>query len=112
MTYPTFNTLVPPHFHSDGHYIIVWDIGQLELDAVDEDLVVVGGRFGQDNVDRPWTRNNEESALYELSALPFWSIALLTSFGWSFMTHNDLTSTASRMKSCPLPLAPLTVGSQ
>jgi hypothetical protein len=71
MTYPSFNTLVPPHFHSDGHYIIVWDIGQLELDAVDEDLVVAGGRLGQDNEDRQWTRNNEESALYELSALPF-----------------------------------------
>ena len=56
--------------------------------------------------------NDEESALYAPSMLPFLAHLLLAVFGWLFVTHDDLTGTAPRMMSCLLLLDLLTEDSQ
>ena len=41
--------------------------------------------------------NDKELSLYAASTLPLSAILLLATFGWSFVTHDDLTGTAPGM---------------
>ena len=97
----------------NAHYLLYIcsngrDVGELELDAVEEELVVSDGRRV---VGHAWTMkvvetigrgreerlNDKELSLYALSALPFLAVLLLAAFGRLFVTHDDLTGTAPEM---------------
>jgi hypothetical protein len=43
MTYPGLDELPPPRFHDRHCGAVGWDVGKLELDAVDKELVVLDG---------------------------------------------------------------------
>lgn len=47
-TYPGLDELTTPNFNNDGRQVWAWDVGQLELEAVDEDLVHAHRRLGHD----------------------------------------------------------------
>ena len=48
MTYPCFDKLVPPRFHNLLCFIVVWEVQQLELDTVHNDLAVTDDSRGWD----------------------------------------------------------------
>ena len=117
MTYPGLDELLPPHFHDHHRGAIGQNVGELELDAVDKEFVVVdGGRVvGHDGMTKRLEmigigvgrQLKVERQGVILICVQHTSSFGHSTFGWLFVTHNDLTSTTPRMTSWPLLLDPL-----